>query len=314
MRRLRLAALAVVIAVAISANAQTFDLAVSGVHSQSCCITPITFFPIVFNGFEEWANVEAQTIAPGAAGNVYAAERGGSISIVRRGIPSRRFFTRQSPMTVHDLVVDRAGNVYVFAYANGSRLIAINANGTLRYDIPFDAVAAGGDLSADQCTLIYARHAAGAGRFDVCTMTPLEPIPGVAGGHTLRILPDGGFVVLENGLHRYDASGSLIRTIPRPPLVNVNVNALALGEHGRTALIADEEMDFTSRVFELDLDSGAVVRTVEVQLNSVTGIAAYRGWTAALGALAPAPVPSLSTSTLIAFAALLSVIALRRVV
>lgn len=307
---LRIATLAAVFASAMFANAQTFDLAVSGMHSQNCCITPLTFFPIVFNGYAEWADVAVQTIAPGAAGNVYAAELDGSISIVRRGIPSRRLFTRHKAMTVHDLVVDRAGNVYLFADANGSRLIAINANGTLRYDIPFETTC-GGDLAADQCTLIYARQTTGAGRFDVCTATPLEPIAGVLPGGSMRILPDGGFVLLANGLHRYDASGALVRQITLPPFVSGEV--LALGENGRTALVDRAEDLYTSHVFEIDLDSGAIVRTVELQLNYITGIAAYRGWTAALGALAPAPVPSLSTYALIALAALLSLIAMRRV-
>jgi hypothetical protein len=309
--RLRAAALAAVIAFATFANAQTFDLAASGVYAPSCCITPITSFPIVFNGYHEWADVAVQTIAPGAAGNVYAAELRGSISIVRRGIPARRLFTRHKAMTVHDLVVDRAGNVYLIVYANGSRLVAINANGTLRYDIPFE-LTHGGDLAADQCTLIYARRTTGAGRFDVCTATPLEPIAGVVRGDVLRILPDGGFVVLSDDLYRYDASGAFVRRITLPPFVSGEV--LALGEDGRTALVDQAEDGVTSHVIEIDLDSGAVVRTVELELNYITGIAAYRGWTAALGALAPAPVPSLSTYALIALAALLSLIAMRRVV
>ena len=213
-------------------------------------------------------------------------------------------------MFVYGLVADRAGNIYLFVTkGRDTRLVAIRPDGTLRYDIAFETTSRG-DLAADQCTLIYTRRGGGAGRFDVCTATPLEPIANVAAGVTLRILPDGGLLVSGDGLHRYDASGSLVRTIAVPPWVSNAV--LALGENGRTALVGQFLDELNSRVFEIDLDSGAVVRTVELELNSISGIAAYRGWTAALGALAPAPVPSLSTYALIALGAMLAMFAVRR--
>jgi hypothetical protein len=77
------------------------------------------------------------------------------------------------------------------------------------------------DLAPDDCTLFYTSVGPNIKRFDVCAGVQLPDfntaaLPG-AFTHDLRVLPDGGVLVANEGvIARLDGSGSLVRTYQVP--------------------------------------------------------------------------------------------------
>lgn len=60
---------------------------------------------------------------------------------------------------------------------------------------------------ADQCTFWIAGDGA-IRRYDVCTGTPLPDFR-IGSAGAVRVLPDGGALVLDGGVRRYSAAGTL---------------------------------------------------------------------------------------------------------
>ena len=119
----------------------------------------------------------------------------------------------------------------------------------------------------------------------------------------LAILPDGGVLVARAGVHRYDAGGALVQTFP--------VAALAIGlrRFGQSALISEYCQPFA---IDLDLGTGATELAYELQAaDDAREILPSDGWSAALGATT-VDIPALTDGILATLAALLALIAIRR--
>ena len=310
--RTALASISLALLIATAAYAQPYDLAAGGILPPGCCFgVPIFVSAVEFSGIDTTTdNSDILGVAAGGHGRVLAVSDTGSIFIIRPDYSRILLYNSPTVFFAFHLVADRNGNMYVFTIGSNPRLLAIRPDGTLRYSIPF--AGEGGDLAADQCTLVYAQTTTLLQRFDVCNGTPLtDPLPIAQQFQALRILPDGGVLVAtgQSTLLRYDANGTLTRTYTLPPFFYPT--ALALGEHGATALVSNETTDVGSTVLEINLNSGAVVR--ETQLNILArSLVAYRGWTAAIGALASSDIPSVSTWGLLALTLLLIGTAVRR--
>lgn len=301
------------LALAMTARAQPFDLAVAGVSAGDCCITPLHLDLLEFTGAAARRFPEVAAIAAAGQGRIVAAGTDGSLFIIEPSFARTAVRSAVAGVRPSAVVADRNGNIYLFVRTGAApRLLAIRADGTLRYDIPFDDATAV-DLAADQCTVVY-NGSGGVRRFDVCTGTPhAGVVQRIDASEGLRILPDSGLLVSSGRtLWRYDAAGALARTYALPPF-SMNTT-LALGAAGATALIGQEESELGSGVLEVSLASGAVVRHVPLDLQDMNSIVAHDGWAAAHGALGTAAVPAVSTYAMLVLVASIGFVAVRRLV
>ena len=201
------------------------------------------------------------------------------------------------------LVVARSGAMYVLAREGANTVvIAFNANGQITGTHPMPG-AMSIDLAADQCTLWIAGGSA-IRRYDVCTGTPL---PGFLTGFTraVRVLPDGGALVLDSGVKRYSAAGTLVRTYTFPT-TSTMFGAIALADGGARGFAASNCFE---ELFSFDVESGVSAKVGRVALDGPSTIVPYLAWTAALGASHVRSVPTLSPALLIALAAFVALAA-----
>ncbi|HEX2062341.1 MAG TPA: hypothetical protein VHK90_16505 [Thermoanaerobaculia bacterium] len=304
---------------AATAFGQDYDVVVSG-GNTTCFIDP----PIV-NQALEWVpglvdSTAVNDIAAAGSGRVLAVLNVPRVQIVeiRPDRTQTPFFTGAEGYRGSELVVDRAGNIYVRAM-NGPNafIVAVSAAGSLTGIQPFVAGASSIDLAADQCTL-FAVTATAVVRRDVCTGTPLANFTALPGsGGSLQLAPNGDVLLanfftvpaLAAEVRRYDATGTLVRTYALP---GYNPGAVGLANGGATMIVSDE---CNPRLVEVDLATGDILRDIDLQfVNFFTSVVSRRGFTAALGPLAASDVPSLSVWGALALMLFVLGTALRRIV
>ncbi|HEY0161009.1 MAG TPA: hypothetical protein VGF28_27255 [Thermoanaerobaculia bacterium] len=309
--------LAIGVAAAVVASAprasaqptQPFDVVAVGL--DCLIILPIYGPSLQFLGISIETDTDVQFLAPAGEGRVLALARGGSrIEEVRPDLTRTPVFSGIPGTEGRSFVVDAAGNIYLAT--ESGRLLAIRPDGTVRADYGLNVLSM--DLAADQCTLFYLTSG-GIERFNVCTGTPLPDFPANPPFGNFKLLPDGGLLLRGDSgkqVVRYNAAGIVVRTYP---LVDEAGGILVLGRAGRTMITG--EWCGNGTFHEYDLETGAILRTLSFEFQSVESLVTYNGFTAALGTTAAAhvaAVPSLSTSMLAVLGTLLMLIAIRRLV
>jgi hypothetical protein len=310
----------------VSASAQQWEWVIGGVANPClttlpCGTSKLEWHP---NGPSENGAATLE-LAPAGAGVVYGLGTSGTqLFDVRRNQADRLIFSA-SGQTAHALVVSASGTTYVTTSSVGfvNRVLAIGANGTLlaTYVLPFPATAAI-DLASDQCTLFYSDADGVIHRFNVCTGTSL---PDFASGPALlddlHILPDGGVIVsMDDVITTFAPNGSVVRTYTIPNLGDGGIigdSAVVLERAGTVLVTLGWEGE--GLVYRLDLTTGSFTPLTPGTINSPRAIVALDGWTAALGPLLSAvspgvPVPATSTFALFTLAAVLVLVAIRRLV
>lgn len=279
---------------AFSAAAQSYDAVVAG-RDNTCRIS----------GFNEptlqWVidgtpgpRAEAPAVAAGPNGDVLAGfPSGDSFHVSRiRADGSSTFVLAGVPGFVPEsMAVSQSGAIYVLALSTSEPIqqvvFAFNPAGV--HTATFSATGAYSiDLAADQCTL-WMTSTTGIARFNVCTGTPLPAfVTGVAGFSAVRVLPDGGALVLRLGnVERYSAAGVRTQTYA----IANEIGAIALAEGGSRAFAASECWD---DLLSIDLQSGAVLKVGEFRIDRPRSVVPYFAWTAALGASHVPAVPAAS--------------------
>jgi hypothetical protein len=294
---------------------QPFDVAAAGGEHAACGIGVPFFEPYIeFLGISVEPDTDIDFIAAGGDGRVLALV-GTRIVEIRPDLTRTPVFSGIDGVFGHGFVVDAAGNMYL-STAQG-RFFAIRPDGTIRTEFALNPAFM--DLAADQCTLFYSSQSGAPGihRFNVCSGAPLPDfLPGVDVGG-IKILPDGGLLRLpdlilpapgeDSRVFRYDAAGTLVRTYP----VLEDGVSLALGRAGHSMFVGSDCFG-EGIVREYDLATGTLLRSISFEFNHPRTIVANDGFTAALGPLAAAAVPSLSTTMLVVLGALLALLAVRR--
>lgn len=277
-------------------------------------------------GYEaEW--LAPRSIAPGQAvtaapnGEVRTAiwtDAGFFLADIRPGGFEERVSVTVPGRQAFAIVADRAGNTYALATRDSidAALIAFDPSGNVRatwelgtgYVEGFSGVVPGMDLAANQCTL-YLEADGVIRRFNVCTGAFLTDFITLSNAdarvHPLRVLPDGGLLVgFRDRMERYSAAGALVRTYP-----GYSVGAMALVRGGGAVWIARR---CRYELVEVDLETGATRTIGQPDIEIPFSMAAYVGWTAALGAAHTPTVPTVSELALAFLAISLGVAAFLR--
>jgi hypothetical protein len=316
------AALAVLLALPL--NAQPYEAVITG--RTGFCSPIIPFIVEVLQWVGEGSTMEsnqADAIAPAGQGRLYAVDDA-DVYEISRGAPRRRIASLPRPeLRGMDLTVDRAGNIYVRATDRSEDyLVAFDPTGGLRAVHPlgsgYSSLGAGRrgllDLAADQCTLFLTRYNQIVRRFNVCTASFGPDFATVWLADDLRILPDGGVLVAtarSGRLFWYDAAGNLTRTHELE--LDDEATTVGLARQGSVAWLTGTGCHGGSLLRIFDLESRTIVETHLTGIDEVSSIVPYDSWTAALGpAHAGTDVPAASTYALIALAAILSLLAVRK--
>lgn len=303
----------VVVLWAVPVFAAPYDMVIVGDNVGGCYILSFSSHRIEWLPF--WGNdpTDIFTVAAAPGDRVYAALFGPRIEIVELKADQSRtpFFSGADGYSPNSLAVDSSGNVHVLARQGGNgAIISISSGGALvaTHSLGFalDPYEYAFDLASDQCTA--AMSAGGViRRFDVCTGTALPDLVNEYAAD-LAFLPNGDVLTgWELTLRRYNSSGVLLGTIDLPDYPN----AIALRGHGNRALV--QVGCESGQLVDVDLITGETWDQGEpTGVTQARAILLSDGWTAALGPAALTPVPTLSTSIAIAFAAILAIFALRR--
>jgi hypothetical protein len=299
-------------------SAQTWDAVVAG-NSSFC----VPFDPPLLTPGLEWLGDPSENdqpaverIAAAPNGRIYGLEAPRDILRVTRDA-AVSFATLPEGHYGLNLVVDAAGNMYVLAATGGGTrsIDALEPDGTLRATYllggtSFDEL----DLAADQCTLFILSGDV-IRRFNVCTGVFLTDFATVFSASDIGILPDGGVLVAAGAeLVRLDSSGAETRRYTHPSWTILE--ALALADGGTTAWVAEEGCA-PHTADQINLTSGARIRTHALQMDMPASIVPRNVWTAAIGT-GNAPggataVPTASVWALITLCALVVLTAIRRV-
>ncbi len=185
---------------------------------------------------------------------------------------------------------DQNGNVYI----SYSRISKISPSGqVVAMYTPGTPFAQFIDLAPDQCTMYFTDTVPTVYRFDVCRGVALPPLattlpPGVAGD--LRVLPSGLILVTDGaaGVVLIDpTSGAVVRTYPVPSQL------LALATDGTSFWAGGGPL-----VRRVDLQSGAILATVNTGLDQLNGLTVVGEPRAAFAA----SIPTFSPEGLVALA------------
>ena len=308
----RLAILALVLTIAAPVFAVPYDRVIVGDRLVGCMFLPISSPRIEW--FPFWASepTDLFTVAAAPGERVYAALSGPGIEIVELKADQSRtpFFSGADGYDAASLAVASSGEVHVLARGGANAaIISLSSSGALvathSLSFPIQTYEYAFDLASDQCTT-----AIGAGgvihRFDVCTGTAL---PDLVSAHAedLAFLPNGDVLTSSTlDLRRYDSSGVLVNTIDTDEWPG----AIALRGQGNRAIVGTG-CD-SGRLVAVDLVTGATSDAGSTDVTQARAILLSDGWTAALGPAALQPVPTLSNTMAIVFAAFLAFVALRR--
>ena len=314
---LRLVIPAILLWIAAPVLAAPYDMIVVGDRLAACILLPIGTSRIEWQPFWSDEPTDIYTVAPAPGERVFASVFVSHITprieIVELKADRSRtpFFSGANGYWANSLAVDSSGNVHVLAQQGmNAAILSISSSGSLlaTHSLgltpnPFEYAF---DLASDQCTA-----AIGTGgvirRFDVCTGTALPDLTDDS-ATDLAFLPNGDVLtVSDTGLHRYDPAGVLLRTIE----LDDYPSAIALRGFGNRARVQMGWCD-SGQLVDVDLITGATSEPDYTDVTHARALLVSDGWTAALGPAALAPVPTLSNSIAIVFAAILAIFALRR--
>ncbi|HEX7831515.1 MAG TPA: hypothetical protein VF787_17800, partial [Thermoanaerobaculia bacterium] len=173
---------------------------------------------------------------------------------------------------------------------------------------------------ADQCTL-YITDGLRLHELNVCTGTLRKSIMQVPGGmYTVRVLRGGDLLIGSPNapLRRFDPSGALVRSYPGTApwfdageATESRQAALMLVDGGRRAWysIGSIQAGCTSRIMEIDLETGATSVVANLGMDEMTSLAPANAWWAAAAATLSS-VPTLSEWAMLALAGVLMAIAI----
>jgi hypothetical protein len=164
--------------------------------------------------------------------------------------------------TPESVAFDKLGDVFVTEVSGGG-IRMYSPTGTLIKTIIPGTRTDWVDLAADQDTLFWTDETNVIHRASVATGTALPDFATTGGRFALRILPDGGVLVANEGnILRYNAAGTIIQTYDRAG--NDGWFALNLDPNGTSFWSADFE---TGDVVKFNIATGAV----ENNFNTGTG-------------------------------------------
>jgi outer membrane protein assembly factor BamB len=309
------------------AAAQTYEYAVAG--GEGICVI---FTPVITNRLE-WTggtigNSDIRIVAQAPGGRVYGATFTSQPDVIAEIRPDGSRTPITAPgRSAAAMVVDDAGAIYALTRTSVTtyELVAFNPDGTVRATYPLTGTymqfpgsvnsESPIDLAADQCTLFLIEGGTTIKRFNVCSGAPLPDfatIPPSAGqGTALRILPDGGVIVVTPvfaQLQRFDANGALVRTYSLPDDGDI---ALTLRDGGRRVVVGEQDCD-AGRLHVIDLESGETVSTVTLRMQVPGSVVSYFGWTAALGDAHASDVPAAGTTALLLLAVSIACLAVMK--
>lgn len=274
---------------------------------------------VIQQGSVSEQETEILAVAPAARGRVIAgtADRrlaevmpDGSLQYLPESISANGLY----PLA---LTVDGQGNIIVFSYPyvgvfspRGAFLrswwVAVGCCGEQNSI----------DLAADQCTL-YITDGLRLHAFNVCTGTLRNSIlQANAGMYAVRVLPGGDLLIGSPNvpLRRFDPSGALVRSYPGTApwfdageATESRQAALMLLDGGRRAWysIGSIQAGCTSRIMEVDLETGATSVVANLAMDEMTSFVPANAWWAAA---APSAVPTLSEwATLALIGALIAI-------
>jgi len=316
MRQVVLASLVAVVLAVPSLSAQPYDFAVAGPMEAGCRIgtilDPSSRLQWIVDGARATGGPEANVVAPAPGGRVIAAIASGGtfhVDFVSPDGAFERIGTAPPGYTPRSMVAGASGTIYVLA--DGGSIVAFGPTGAVTAVHPPAIPGANAiDLASDQCTLFIAAGTRVA-RFNVCTGTPLPDFAAGTAIRAVRILPDGGALVLRDDLAplRYSPAGVPIQTYPLA--ADDGLTAITLADGGTRAVGPTR---CSEEIHAIDVASGDVIRLGFdlYELELPLSIVPYDAWTAALGAAHLPTVPTVSEVALAALAALLSFAAILR--
>lgn len=303
---MRVLALLLTFLAGTTALSQPYDSVVAGRGDLCRWIAPLLSHSLEWTGGGPFVlNGDVIVVAPGPGGRIFAAVHRfpSAFAIVElRPDGSQTPISTNVPGSALAMVVDAAGSVYVLTR---SAVVAVDPSGTVRATHPTMEVDWGEertaiDLAADQCTLYIASGDLTVSRLNVCTGAPLGNFVTLHRelAYAVRVLPDGDVLVSTDGrLARFDANGTPVASYAFPAALQWPGRALMLRDGGSRLLVgqaADCQLgDFLGGWLSVvDLNTGQFLSSTRLRVEFPTSIAAYFGWTAALGSfhLADAPV------------------------
>jgi hypothetical protein len=321
MKKVVFLVLVAICATAPSLSAQPYDYAVAGPRESACVVSaildPSSGLQWIVNGLRGTGGTLANAVAPAPGGGVIAAVPSGDTfrvdSVTPAGAPHILGSAPPgySPLA---LVASKAGAIFVLARetAGGETVIvAFGPDGAVTGVLPLPVANAQDiDLAADQCTLFVAANDRVA-RYNVCTASLLPDFAAGSGMIAVRILPDGGAVVLrgDQAPARFSAAGTLTQTYALP--AQTTLSAIAVADAGARVIGATR---CTEEIFAIDLATAAVTRLGFdlYELERPTSIVPYTSWTAALGMAHLPTAPTASEMALAVLAAAVACAALLR--
>jgi hypothetical protein len=305
-------ALALLLVVTASPVHAELSAVVHGRYGWCAPITPAIANVLEWIGAEpEFEGTDVSTIVPAGEGRIFGLSRQGTQSLVvhvRRGLASQPIATLPAGVTAISLAVGR-DRIFVLTHRPPGSTSAIHVFDRAGKPLATHEIdpAYGLDLAADQCTLYLDRGAGVLGQFDACTGTAGGTIPINDYLNSFRILPDGGFLTAAgSALHRYTASGVLVRTYETSLF---DIRAMGLARKGDAAWVVDGDICDGGSILLVDLVTGEALEDDHTEIEAPTSIVAAHPWTAALGHLAGEDIPALAPAALLALAALLAVAA-----
>lgn len=322
MRLAVFASLVAVFLVGSTLSAQPYDFVVAGPLENACRVGAIVDDSIllqwIVNGARGTGRTAGSVVAPASGGRVIAAIESGDtfhVDFVSADGSAQRIGTAPAGYRPLSMAAGDTGAIYVVAHlatdVHQRAIIAFGPTGAVTGVHPLALPDANGiDLAADQCTLFIAAGDRVA-RFNVCTATPLSDFAAGTGIFAVRILPDGGALVLRVGQAplRYSAAGAVTQTYPSA--TDKGLTAITLADGGTRAVAPTRCME---EIWAIDLGSAAVTRLGFdlYELELPRSIVPYAAWTAALGAAHLPTAPTASTTALALLGAMLAVAAVLR--
>jgi hypothetical protein len=237
-----------------------------------------------------------RAVAAGGNGRVVALSSGYDpiieVSVIAEGRDPVPLFRGAPGYFGRQLLAAQSGMIHVLAdnaEKTQSAIITIRPDGTLANIRTFAERVYAFDLAADQCTLFLVT-AGMIKRYDICTGLELAVFASIDGplNHPhIVVLPDGGVLLQNFGLHWYEANGTITRTH------TIGARSLSLASGGSRILVA---IGCTEELQELDFNSLAVLRTYRYTYATIDiSHVSHEAWTAALGpSITSTNVPALS--------------------
>ena len=140
------------------------------------------------------------------------------------------------------------------------------------------------DIAADRCTLFYVSSLF-ISRYDICRHEELSDFSQTY-VRSLRILPDGGVVAIDNrNILRFDAKGRLLSSTRSPLLMDID--AFALDIDPAVVWITSSFAGGSFYLVPMKIETGALVGDLAMGGNIARAVDVVGGWRAAVNGLPP---------------------------